>query len=64
MVIVAPVPLRPRDRAPPLEAERPESEMAEELCVVLADISNVATAICPFGTSTVLEVRSTIRQIA
>jgi hypothetical protein len=62
MVIVVPVPVRLSAMALPLEAERPESEMGEEVFVVLADIWNVATPICPSGTSTVLEVMSIIRQ--
>jgi len=61
--MVEPIPVRPRDVATPLEAERPESSIAEERLMVVADIWNVATVICPLGTCAALEPRLIIRQV-
>jgi hypothetical protein len=64
MVIEAPVPERPRLLPLPSVAERPESEMDDEVLFVVGDIWNVATASVPLGTSTLVEVRLMTRQFA
>jgi hypothetical protein len=59
-----PVPVRPRPLPLPSVAERPESEMGDEVLFVVGDIWNVATASVPLGTSTLEEPRLMIRQFA
>ena len=64
IVIVVPLPERPRLLPLPSVAERFESEMDDEVLFVVGDIWKVATPSVPFGTSVVVEVRLMIRQFA
>ena len=63
MVIEVPLPERPRLLPLPSVAERPESEMDDEVLVV-GDMWKLATASVPLGTSTLEEVRLMTRQLA
>ena len=64
MVIEVPLPERPRLLPLPSVAERPESEMDDEVLVVVGDMWKLATASVPLGTSTLEEVRLMTRQFA
>jgi hypothetical protein len=64
MVIEAPLPESPRLLPVPSVAERPVSEIEDEVLFVVGDMWKVATAREPLGTSTVVEVRLMTRQFA
>jgi hypothetical protein len=64
MVIEVPLPERPRLLPLPSVAERPESEMDDEVLVVVGDMWKVATATVPLGKSIGGLLKLTIRQFA
>jgi hypothetical protein len=64
MVIVEPLPERPRLWPLPSVAERAESEMDDEVLFVVEEMWKVATASVPLGTSTPDALRLMIRQFA
>ena len=64
IVILVPLPVRPRLLPLPSVAERFESVIDDEVFVVVGDMWKVATPSVPLGTSVVVEVRLMIRQFA
>jgi hypothetical protein len=64
MVIEVPLPESPKLLPLPSVAERPESEMDDEVLVVVGDMWKLATASVPLGTSTLEDVRLMTRQFA
>ena len=64
IVIEVPLPESPRLLPLPSVAERPESEIEDEVLFVVGDMWKVATASVPLGTSTLEELRLMARQFA
>jgi hypothetical protein len=64
IVMEVPVPERPKLLPVPSVAERPDSEMDDEVLVVVGDMWKAATASVPLGTSTLEELRLMTRQFA